>query len=509
MTRRSTRRKRVPDTVVHEANLDELAILKLKWFVRRTWPVVEPGDDLIWNWHIDLLCDELEAVTRYEVRELLICIPPGCMKSLLVSVFMPAWWWLRRPENRYVTFAHTAGLATRDSRKMRDILSSDIYGNLRTRAATHHGGHDWEFAHDQNEKVNFENSRKGFRQCFGLEGSITGSRGHGMIIDDPHDVSDAIGSPEQVMRRMDGTAHIVGKVLPSRVNKPKQAWKVAIQQRIHEADTAGRMLEDGVDRKVILQMEFDPDFEHNHPRDPRTEHGELLFPEHIPREFIENLKKPSQLGVEQYSAQYQQLPVPASGGLFKKAWFTKFYDSDPQLFAVQMDEVMISADLTFKGTKTADYVSIQVWGRKGAKFYLLWHVHKRMNYVDTRREFIFVCRMFPSARTKLVEEAANGAALLADLQASITGLIPVNPGASKYERAQIGSVPVFEAGNVYLPEPSLVPWSVDAYIAEHISFPMGANDDQVDASSQYFLRVTGAANVDVLDRMASQFSFMD
>ncbi len=174
----------------------------------------------------------------------------------------------------------------------------------------------------------------------------------------------------------------------------------------------------------------------------------------------------------------------------------------------QMDEVMVSADLTFKGSDTSDFVSIQVWGRKGAKQYLLWQVCRQMNYVDTRREFVLVCRMFPMARTKLIEEAANGAALIADLKATISGLVPVNPGASKFERAQIGSVPAFEALNIYLPTPDKSPW-VTHYIAEHVSFPASANDDQVDATSQYLLRVTGKLTVDVANRLANQFSWME
>ena len=509
MANRSTRRsKRLPAPVVHEANLDELAVRKLKWFVRRTWSILEPGDPLLWNWHIDVICDELEAIAAGDVRELLICIPPGCMKSLLVSVFFPAWWWLSNPSRRYITFANVEKLAIRDSVRMRDLIRSDVYADLRARSVHHFGAPDWGMSKDQDAKVNFKNEDKGFRECFGLGGSITGARGHGMVIDDPHDVKDTIGSPAQVQRRMDATGHVIGKVLPSRVNDAATAWKVSILQRVHISDTAGRQLRAGIERKVILQMEFDPDFEHNHPRDPRTERGELLFERKFPRWFCDGLKHPDKLGLAQYNAQYQQQPVAIEGGLFKKAWFTQFYDSDPQDLSRQMDEVMVSADLTFKGSDTSDFVSIQVWGRKGAKQYLLWQVCRQMNYVDTRREFVLVCRMFPMARTKLIEEAANGAALIADLKATISGLVPVNPGASKFERAQIGSVPAFEALNIYLPTPDKSPW-VTHYIAEHVSFPASANDDQVDATSQYLLRVTGKLTVDVANRLANQFSWME
>jgi len=165
----------------------------------------------------------------------------------------------------------------------------------------------------------------------------------------------------------------------------------------------------------------------------------------------------------------------------KRNWW-QYYRQTPDRF----DEVIQSWDMAFKDTKTADFVVGQVWGRKGADKYLLDQVRDRMDFPATVQAVRSLSAKWPQARNKLVEDKANGPAVIATLKNEIPGLIAVNPEGGKVVRAQAAS-PDIEAGNVYLPDPSVAPWVHD-FIEECAAFPNGANDDQVDAMTQALIR---------------------
>ena len=126
-----------------EHDLAESARRSLAEFVRQAWPIVEPGTPLRWNWHVDAVCSHLEAVADGGIRNLVINIPPGCLKSSLVSVFWPAWMWIRRPEWRAIFSSYAEALATRDAVKTRAIVESDWYQRAFVRGA-------WKLSGDQN-----------------------------------------------------------------------------------------------------------------------------------------------------------------------------------------------------------------------------------------------------------------------------------------------------------------------------------------------------------------------
>jgi predicted phage terminase large subunit-like protein len=141
----------------------------LATFVREAWDVLEPGTPYVHGWHVEAICEHLEAVTRGEINRLLINIPPGTMKSTLTSVFWPAWEWgpAGMPFRRFIGTSHEGSLATRDARKMRMLVTSEWYQER------------WPvvLSKDQSEKINFENQARGFRQACPVR-SMTGKRGH-------------------------------------------------------------------------------------------------------------------------------------------------------------------------------------------------------------------------------------------------------------------------------------------------------------------------------------------
>ena len=250
-------------------------------FIKQAWPVIEPANPYVHNWHIDFITRHLEAVTAGEITRLLINVPPGAMKSLIVNVFWPSWEWAQTPDKRYLCTSHSQNLAIRDSTKMRRLVTSEWY---RAR-----WGDIVELTGDQNAKTKFENTATGFREAVAFQ-SLTGVRADRVTIDDPHSVDSAMSDIQR-----QSTLETFLEAVPTRLTNPKQSAIVVIMQRLHTDDVSGIILEKNLGYEhIMLPMEFDPDrrcvtslgFE-----DPRETEGELLFPARFPREVVERDKQ--------------------------------------------------------------------------------------------------------------------------------------------------------------------------------------------------------------------------
>lgn len=478
----------------------ELARRSLKWFVRFGWPVLEPGTDLHWNWHIDAICDHLQAIRDGSILRLLINIPPGHMKSLLVSVFWPAWMWIDRPEWRSLFSSYSMELALRDSVKCRDLIASDWYQEWFRP--------EWRFKDDTNAKGFYENTRRGFRVAMSVGGRGTGWRGDCIITDDPLNAEDA--HSEAALK-----AHVRwwDKTMSTRLNDQRTGARVIIMQRLHEDDLAGHVIRQGGYEKLILPTEYEPE---RHAKtsigweDPRVVPGELLFRTLFPVAVVRRLK--TDLGSDGFAGQHQQRPSPAEGGILKRAWWQS-YSRRPETF----DEVIQSWDFTYKDTKSSDFVAGQVWGRKGASKYLLDQIHARLDFVSSVKAMQALSTRWPRARLKLVEDAANGPAIISQLKDKIPGIVAVTPDGSKIARAY-AIQPDVEAGNVYLPDDELAAamaqhwqriasmpdswlreeyvsdqWVAD-FIEECAGFPNAKKDDRVDACTQALRRLDGTGH---------------
>ncbi|MDR1039250.1 MAG: phage terminase large subunit, partial [Deltaproteobacteria bacterium] len=173
---------------------------------------------------------------------------------------------------------------------------------------------------------------------------------------------------------------------------------------------------------------------------------------------------------------------PDEGAVFRRDWFRRWR---PGELPLRFDRTVMSWDMTFKDTAGADFVVGQVWGMKGAQSFLLDQVRKRMGFVDTCQAFRELAARWPEAREKLVEDTANGPAVIDTLKKKVPGIIPVKPEGSKRARAHAVTA-YLEAGNVFFPAEAS--WVGDM---EHelLSFPSGAHDDQVDALTQALRRL--------------------
>lgn len=482
----------------------ERARRSLHEFVKQAWTIVDPAYVFLDNWHIGAICEHLEAVARGEIQRLLINIPPGHAKSLLVSVIWPAWVWSWRPTWQAIFGAYAADLSTRDSKRCRTLIESDWY---RT-SFMEPGG--WEFRHDSNRANDYSNTANGRRLSMSVDGKATGERGDCVVVDDPINATDIMSKAAR-----DSVLTWWDKVMSSRLNNMAKGSRVIIMQRLHEEDLSGHVLDQGGYEHLRLPSEFNPKKKTitfhtvNGERkqlweDPRTEPGELLFPALFSAEVLAQAKK--DLGSDGYSGQHDQDPSPAEGNLFKRKWW-RFWKPDgvaaesalrpdgcyegPARPLPKLYYQLISLDAAFKGKsekgkeKGSDYVVFQVWAVERADRYLLHQVRGRMTFTQTCDTFRALCKQFPLARKKIVEDAANGPAVIDTLASEIAGIVPVKPEGGKESRAAAAQ-PQIESGNVYLPEGA--PWLSD-FVDEFASFPKGKNDDQVDCATQALLEL--------------------
>ena len=462
-------------------------------FVKLMWPVVEPAA-LEWAPYMDVVCHALhrQMLGDPEYRRLLINLPPGAAKSLLGSVMAPAFEWLFRPAERKLFFTADDDLSARDSRRTRIILTSPEYQAVLAEVCKRAGRAPWVMAYDQNEKRNFENSSKGFRQCMTLKTGITGKRGDSLVIDDPIDVKAVIlGGPEAANARCEESGRIISQALSTRVNDRRTARLTMIMQRLHPRDPAGVAISKGGWKVVCLPIRYNPDHPQVCPDDPRTVRGELLHPTRDTDEDIAALEV--DLGW-QAPGQLHMLPVAGQSLAILPEHLTREYHVEPMDIAVQAMEVWATVDANQKGGAGHCDTTIHVWAKLPDGFYLLDRIARPMGIVEFDRTLDGVIEVWaPALATKggcLIEDAANGTSYLETRAGQHRGVTlrafrpsRDTPGTDKSKAAR-GQyvVKAAAAGRIVLPSPTVAPWVLQ-YRERLLGWPAVGADD-MDAASQ-------------------------
>jgi len=390
-------------------------------------------------------------------------MPPRHGKSELVSVWFLAWFIIMNPTKRIIFASYEADFAATFGRRVRNLVEAlgPMFGVR--------------IAQDSSAANRWDTTAGGGMFTTGVGGPMTGKGAHLLVLDDPIKNAEEAYSESRrkaIWEWWQSTAYT--RLEPDGV-------AIVVMTRWHEDDLAGRLEREEKaggekwDKLVLsaLAEEGDP-----LGRAP----GEALWPARYDLDALLGTDRAKGIkravGSRVWAALYQQHPAPDEGGILKRGWW-KFYDVVPTDF----DEMLQSWDMSFKDENTSDYVCGGVWGRKGADRYLLpgW-IHDRLDIVATLAAVRSISALHPKATTKLVEDKANGTAVIALLNKEIEGLIPVEPLGGKVVRA-VAAAPVVESGNLYLPSPELEP-RVEEFISECASFPNGAHDDYVDMFSQ-------------------------
>lgn len=440
----------------------------------------------MWSWHIDCLCEHLEAVLPgRQIRRLLINVPPGFLKSLLVSVYWPAWLWIMDPSLQVLAASASHDVALRDAKRHHEVVFSEWYQRSFCP--------QWSADKKQDAKGYFANTMGGFRISRSVGQKVIGFRGDLSITDDPIDAQDAFS--DSAALRLHG--QWFNQSWRTRVNSPVWTPLVIIMQRLHPLDLSGIVLEQGGFEHICLPNEYDKRRRYTilHPKnegisyDIREEEGELLHPEFLNRQGTE--EKKIELGTRAYAGQYQQLPSPVSGTMVKRAWLQTYdvgqfrTDKDGVVSIENFEYTVHSWDFAYKDTSDADYTVGQIWGIIGANRYLIDQVRAKLNLPDCIMAMKAADNRYPSARAKLVENQANGPAVIRAVKNEVFGVVDCPPYGSKAARLA-AVLPQFQAMNVWIPRRDQCIW-VDDYEEELASFPASRKDDQVDATSQALL----------------------
>lgn len=426
----------------------------------------------MWGWHLEVICDHVQAFLEKKLgkQHLLVNVPPAAMKSTIVSVMAPAWWWLHNPSWRALFFSGNESVGLRDSMRCREIIESQWYQES--------FAPQWQLAPDQNAKGHYRNTASGFRKTQSAGSRITGERADDIFVDDPLDAAEAFSksSREAIIQWWDQAAS-------NRLNDLRVGGKCIIQQRLHENDLAGHILRNDKNNWdiLIIRQEYEKGDEPTSLNwvDPRKDEGELFFPERFPKEVVETEK--NRLGSYGYAGQHQQRPSSAAGGLFKRddwQFYNLRYVDHAQLERDYGIKRIIQAwDTAFKVKTTSDYsVGITI-GVSTNRYYILDLWRGKVEYPELKRAVQAQYNRW-KAGTVLVEDKASGQSIIQELRRD-TKLPILAYKIDKDKIARAYSItPIHEAELIYLPDKAA--W-INDFIEELSSFPTALHDDMVDS----------------------------
>lgn len=434
------------------------------------------------------LAAAVEKVESGRSHRMAISMPPRTGKSTLATTYAPVWMLARNPTWKIGLISHDPSLAIGWSRTIRGLVER----NGATLGLS--------IAPDAGAVSEWQTPERGGVTARSAPGqSITGRGFNVLLIDDI--VRDYAAAHSEVNRQAVWewwTANAVTRLEPP-------SLVIAIGTRWHEDDFIARLMSDDyegdpADWEVISF----PAIAEEGDVLGRQVGGPLLSPldrhEDVPSALTRWADMKRTVGTYNWSAQFQQRPAPAQGAIFNAgAW--RFWTLDPERATVDGKVRLInpstmlgakwldSWDMAFKDTKQSDYVVGQRWMRHGANRYLIAQVRDRLSFTAS----VAAMQAFKDAEygthvhLRLVEDKANGPAIIDTLHDKIPGLKPINPTTSKEARAR-AVTPEVESGNVYLPNPAEYPW-VNELLSELRSFPTGAHDDQTDALTQALMEL--------------------
>lgn len=367
---------------------------------------------------------------------------------------------------------------------MRTIIESPEYRSL--------FGPKWSLRDDQNQKLKFENSLTGFRFSTSVGGAVTGEGADFLMVDDP---LNSIDAESEIIRDEANTWWDVS--FSTRANNPNEHCKILIMQRLHENDLTGHLMSKSTRPMRRAHLIFPARYDKaicekaTSPlpiRENRTVEGQLLWPERFDAASINQLASDlDSLGLGQSHAQLQQDPKPKSGGLFKRQWWKRYDKAPSNIF-----EVVTFIDCAQKPGITNDWSVFATWARCAEGYFLidLWREKVEAPILEAKFKAKYLL-LKPDA--VVIEDKSAGSSLIqyaVRLDDPVMPILPYMPTRDKEVRAS-AATPTVEAGKCFLPNRPIFGVDelgnqidlIEAFIAEHERFPMGAHDDMVDTTS--------------------------
>ena len=512
---------------------------RLSAFVKFSWAALEPDTPLDWGWHIEAICDHVQwvfeewAKKRHDpsyvmaVQNLLINIPPRCLKSRIVSVCAVAWAWLRWPSMTFICLSANPRVSSDNARACRDLITASWYRTWFQPA--------WQVRDDQDAVSDFAlgtpNAEGGWdmlggRKSRGWDSPITGEGADCLIPDDPHDAEEvhSKAARQHVVSRWD-------RAIWNRVRDLRSSIRIGVMQRLRQDDWSGHILAaSAVDRKApqwchlkiplvfkesracrtAMPVNDKGRYDHGSMhawRDPRAADGEVMDPLRFPDDVIaaERLR----MGSMGFAGQMDQEPAPIVGGIFKRPWLRFFRIEDQPVDHMRprpegcvtrdveparvipmrngrpaFDWIDASVDCAFKKLDDGSDVSIQFIAGIGADRFVLLDSTRPRDFNETIADMRVLLKDRPDIGRKVVEDKANGPAVINQLRSEISGMIALNPGSDSKEARWMSCQPMVEAGNLYLLDGA--PW-LEEYVDQFCTVPGAGKNDRVDATTQLII----------------------
>lgn len=444
-------------------------------FCKTAFCQLHPGLEYDDNWHVKYICDILQSETyrvlRNERREkdIIINISPRSMKSMIASVIWPVWSWTIDPSLKFLTCSYSDTIASILSRLSRDLIGTPwfqrLYGNkVVLRSDLSGAGHYGTLA-------------TGYRYAFGMDGTVTGIGGDFLLLDDPQNPKKANSEVER-----ENTIERYNQTVSNRLNKLDIGGRIIIQQRLHEMDLTGYLMDPKKGRPeehIHINIPAEYDEKMINPPELRQFYKDGLFWPSKFSKFV--LDKERKKGSLYFAGQFQQRPVPLEGNLFKRAWFDIVEPED-----ITREEGSHPIHFYVDTAYTEDNIENDPSGilsgfEKDGYIYLV-------NFVEVWKEFPEFCKFlgaycntngYNSYSKVKVEPKASGKSVVQQMKAASALNVSEIEGDflkdDKVQRASSVSA-IAEAKRVRIVNG---PW-VDYFLNQVCSFPKSAHDEGVD-----------------------------
>ena len=425
-------------------------------YVKHMWP------DFIEGRHHQIFAEKLERVARGELKRLIINMPPRHTKSEFASTYFPSWVLGRNSKLKVMQITHTAELAFRFGRRVRDIIDSPEYQHVFPGVA---------LKADSKSAGRWETNAGGEAFYSGIGGAVTGRGADLLVLDDIHSEQDAL-SPTAL-----DNAWEYYSSGPRQRLQPGGAI-VIVMTRWSTKDLTGRLLskqaEDHADQWEVV--EFPAIF-------PET--NKALWPEYWKLEELQGVK--ASIPVSKWEAQWMQNPTSEEGAILKREWW-KTWDKEE---IPEMHFVIQSYDTAFSKKETADFSAITTWcvfhpeEDSSRPALLLLDVKKgRWDFPELKRVAVEQYKYW-DPDTIIIEAKASGMPLTDELRQAGIPVVNYSPGKGQDKITRVNTVaPILESGMVYVPETR---WA-EELVEECAAFPFGDYDDLVDSTTQALLR---------------------
>jgi predicted phage terminase large subunit-like protein len=461
--------------IVDPAKLEQLRGVDLKasaqrtlckksffYFLQTFWSTVI-AEEPVYNWHIQYICDELQAIAeRVKDRQpalfdyVIINVPPGSSKSTIASIMYPVWCWTIDPTQRFICSSYSSDISEDLSGKARRLLNSDLFKKL---------FHDVGVIKDSLSHI--ENDKGGERYTTSTGGSVTGKHAHQIIVDDPQNPKKASSEAE----RKQAEDHIFQTLSTRKVDK-ELTPTIIIMQRLHESDVTGVVLAKPGLRvhHICLPAELSPSVR---PAALANRYQDGLFdPVRMSPTVLQQMR--AVLGSYGYAGQFQQIPSPAEGGVFKKSWFEVVDRAKPAGATVHF-----RLDTAYTNKQKNDPTAILAYYRHNHEIYILDCQSVRLEFPELCKFIVsYAANMGADHRSKLkIEPKASGKSVVQELRRTtrLNVMEDRPPKDDKVTRANSAS-PKCEAQRVKLHRGQ---WNED-FLTELAAFPNAAHDDKVD-----------------------------